>query len=285
MSLIEEMPVSEIPENHVPLDESKDEGGNVPQGDPAAQDLLSQARRLRQNRSTAEIILEEEPARLSRKAIVYITLSGICLMVLLYLFLAPGPRQTLQNRSGDFAQAMASDRPTTQAATPADTYKPPPEPLPSPEVKEEPVGPYGLPPSATPRTPAAVPSPPPPVRLVRSAAPATPPVTAAPRESRPAPAAAAVKDLPTDARPAYQLLMGQKPDFAALVRGNSPDYRLLDSSAKPRGGGVYVFDFVFQHGASGEQAHFLWEVDPADGTVKPIGLTASKFDRQQLRDR
>ena len=265
-----------------------------PENGPAgeAQDLISQARKLRQTRSTAEIILEDkQQPRFSRKTLIYGSLAGVCLFVLLYLFLAPGPRTTLQDRAGDFSQAMASDRPATQAVAPANAYTP--TPAATAPATEPPAGPYSIPsgtPAAPPAPPvvSAEPTAPPPPRSQRAAAPESPVLATVPppRKAQPAPSAAApARGIPADARPAYQLLLELKPAFSGLLKGDTEEYRLQDSSVREKGSGVYFFDFTFQQGSSAEPAHFMWEVDTGARTAKPIGLAATKFDRQQLHNR
>jgi hypothetical protein len=277
---------------------------NLPEGAPPengsageAQDLISQARKLRQTRSTAQIILKDkQPPRFSRKTLVYASLAGACLLVLLYLFLVPGPRNTLQDRAGDFSQAMASDRPASQAVAPANAYTPPPADAASSAAAEPPAGPYSIEtgtPAVWPAPGAAAaeppaPPPPPPPRSQRAAAPEAPAPAPAPAPRKPQPAvstAAAARGIPAEARPAYQLLLELKPAFSGLLRGDTEEYRLQDSSAQAKGPGLYVFDFAFQQASAGEPAHFMWEVDLGSRTAKPIGLTATKFDRQQLRNR
>lgn len=288
MRLQKEIPVSDTSER------SNLPGGAPPENGSAseAQDLISQARKLRQTRSTAEIILEDkEQPRFSRKTMIYGGISGICLFVLLYLFLAPGPRQTLQDRAGDFSQAMANDRPATQAVAPANAYTPPPAA--AAPAAEPPAGPYTIPAgsSAAQPAPAAVPAEPPAPapspRSPRAAVPEMPAPAPAPppRKTQPAPSPAAAPGIPTDARPAYQLLLELKPAFSGLLKGDTDEYRLQDSSVREKGSGLYVFDFVFRQGAAAEPVHFLWEVDTGARTAKPIGLAAAKFDRQQLRNR
>ena len=293
MRIQKEIPLSDTsPNPNLPVAETPGTG-SAGQAGAEAQDLISQARKLRQTRSTAEIILEDkDQPRFSRKTLIYGSLAGACLLVLLYLFLAPGPRKTLQDRAGDFSQAMASDRPASQAVAPANAYTPPPAD-PAAPATEPPAGPYAIP-SGTATAPAAAPTqlpapPPPPPRSQRAAAPETPAPAAAPapRKAQPAPppAAASARGIPAEARPAYQLLLELKPSFSGLLKGDTEEYRLQDSSVREKGSGVFVFDFVFQQGSAAEPAHFMWEVDLGGRTAKPIGLAATKFDRQQLRNR
>jgi hypothetical protein len=292
MRIQKEIPVSDTPANPNLPDAAPPETGSAGQAAAEAHDLISQARKLRQTRSTAEIILEDkQQPRFSRKTLIYGSLAGACLFVLLYLFLAPGPRKTLQDRAGDFSQAMASDRPASQAVAPANAYTPPPAAA-SPAT-EAPAGPSAIPSGAAPpqaapaAAPAAPAAPPPPPRSQRAAAPEipSPAAVSAPRKSPPATAAATARGIPADARPAYQLLLELKPGFSGLLKGDTEEYRLQDSSVREKGVGLYVFDFIFQQGSSAEPAHFMWEVDTGGRTAKPIGLAATKFDRQQLRNR
>ena len=247
---------------------------------PAApgSDMLAQARKLRQNRSTADIILDDRAPGQSRKAIIYLAGAAICLLVLAYLFLAPGPRRTLEDRADAIARRGSAGSSTLQAAVPENEYRPP-----SPASAQPTEGPFAIGPAPV---PAAAPAP-------ASAPPVKP--APSPRASAPAPAAIArpapITPPPRTGAPgsqspekqAYQVLMDARPAFQAMVEGTQEEYRYRDHTATRKTETIFVLNFTFQRGTLAEAVNYIWEVNLALRTVRPIGLAATRLDRQMPR--
>jgi hypothetical protein len=233
------------------------------------QDLQSQARLLRRSQSTADIILTDKgPAPISRKAIIYLTLSLLVVFVLLFLFLSPATHETMSQRSDTLAMVLAEGRETVQDAVPENEHSEQAAPAPR---EARPVGddePYKIEAEPVEVTPPA------------TKASAAPP--AAPRAERPAPPPPKPQPKPAPAGPeqqAYQLLMESKPVFASMVNGPSSQYAYQKYTVEDKGEGVFLFNFQFTRTDSGGEEHFLWQVNTASQTIRPIGLNAAKLDR------
>ncbi|MBN2432920.1 MAG: hypothetical protein JXQ27_15705 [Acidobacteria bacterium] len=248
-----------------PTPESREQ--SVPAG-RNGQDLQSQARQLRRSQSTADIILTDAgPAAISRKTIIYLTLSLMVAFVLLYLLLSPATHETMSQRSDTLAMVLAEGRETVQEAVPMNEHQEVAAPLPpeaKPERREEPfeiktapvaVTPPATPPVTTPRTTTRRPPPPP------QAKPQPKPKPAGPEQE------------------AYQLLMEAKPIFASMVSGPSAQYAYQKYTAEDKGEGVYLFNFQFIRTDTGSEESFLWQVNLTNETIRPIGLNAAKLDR------
>jgi len=221
------------------------------------QDLQSQARQLRRSQSTADIILtDKEPAAMSRKTVIYLTLSLMVAFVLLYLFLSPATHETMSQRSDTLAMVLAEGRETVQEAVPTNEHQEAVAPLPreaKPAGREEPFEIQSAPVQVTPPAPRRTPPPPP--------KPKPQPKPAGPEQQ------------------AYQLLLEAKPVFASMVSGPSAQYTYQKYTAEEKGEGVFLFNFQFTRTDTGAEEHFIWQVNLANETIRPIGLNAAKLDR------
>lgn len=251
----------------------------------ATLDLKAQARSLRKTQSTADIILETAPAKSINRMYIYVTILALSLVVLIIIFANPASRQVLGDRSGQVAAAFSPGASTTQTAAPPAGTSPA---LPGTRVEiTEPPAPYGpvsikngIAEPAAPPAPAVRPVAAPP------AAPARPVQTAATNPSRPRATASpqpVLKSVPVAAGPekaAYQLLLTSKPFFSDMLAGKYSEYTYKEYTATPRENGATLFDFTFLKGTDGEPVHFLWEAHPGQATVRAIGLSTSRLDRQ-----
>lgn len=249
---------------------------------PSPADLKNQARQLRRALSTADIIMvEDHDTRVSRKTYIYLAGAMGSLVLILALVLMPATRATLADRTDRIAQIGTGANPATDQAALAANERQPATPS---SAEGEPVLPGGFTiGSDTPQTPATAPigaAPPPSAPQV---------LRAAQRPAPPAPAAPAAKPTPRPSAPAtpqgdaYRLLLAQRPAFADLVNGGSAEYRYVEHKATAKDDSAFVLDFTFRKGDAGEAAHFIWEVNLADQTIKPIGLATARFDRRTSR--
>gem|GEM_PF-1017317 len=257
----------------------------APQLPPPASDgdLRAQARKLRQTQSTADIILEDKAPLQSRRTIIYLSIAAFCALVLLFLFLSPGPRGTLENRVEAIARKGSGDGSTIQAAVPENAYQPPADtpakPLEGPfTIGPAPAGTSATPsPGATPALPPTpIPAPAPRPAAVRAPASASPTPIAPPPKPRPQGPLSADKQ-------AYQVLMEARPAFQSMVEGTSAEYRFRDYTTTQKTDTIYVLNFTFQRGNLAEAVNYIWEVNTALRTVRPIGLAATRLDRQVPR--
>lgn len=268
--------------------------------DRAGQNLLAQARRLRQSHSTADIILDDRAApRISRRTYLYLLLALGCLIVLVYLFTAASSRRTMENRLAQISRTSAKLPPTVQSTSPENEHAP--EPVAATTGADgRPVGPFDLA-SGTSRSTVPIPPVPPSTKPAGTLQPAPqsprPPQSAS--QIRPDPARQPGAPARTTAHPpgsgakgagsggagspAYQLLLDSRPAFAAMLRGGSEEFHYQDFTATPKGENLSVLDFAFRRGSTEEIAHYTWEVDTQARLVRPIGLNAARFDRLQLK--
>jgi len=250
----------------------------LPRNTDEKQDLLAQAQMLRKGQSTADIILDNrEGVSISRKSIIYITLSVLILFFLLFLFMSSATRETMSKRTSTLATVLSDNQQTVLEASPENEYKEgeKSETDSIPERSEEPVAiKVGGPPS------------PPSDILSTDPSPAPKPVSApAPPETK------AVRKAPTKKKPpqpklpagpeqeAYRFLITTKPSFASLVEGKSAEYRFQKYTVQTKSERVLRFDFLFLKESSGKETHFIWEVNLEAGAVRPIGLNAARIDR------
>ncbi len=245
------------------------------------EDLLAQARKLRRNHSTADIILDtRESTGLSNRVWIYLGLCVVLLATLFYLFNSPGSRQNMEERANLLSTVLAGDKTTSQTVSPENEHMEGRDSGAAVTRSDSPAGPFEI---STKKTATLTPPPPPPAPA--KAAPKTTAASSAPaaappvhRKPKPKPAAPL-----TPEKEAYHFLLESKPAFAGLVEGDTEEYRFKSYTTNTKDDGTFQFDFVFQKGNLGTDTHFIWEVKLADKSIRPIGLNSVRFDRMSLR--
>ena len=240
-------------------------------------DLMEQAKRIRQQLSTADIILEDEKPLVSKKTIIYISLLILSLAVLVFLFANTSTKQKMQERVSKIARAISSPESTTKNVTPENEHK-------QAKPKEEIYGPFNA--TEDIKRAKSTLSSPPVIKREKVTSPIgrTKPkkriITKANKKKR---NIKKVQITLTPEKEAYSFLLAEKKAFAGLVNGDSDQYHFQNYSVRKKGEDIFLLDFLFMKGTPGHAVHFFWEVNMSTHTIRPIGLETVRFDRMHIQ--